>query len=250
MIKYCKSCGKEYSGECCPHCGYGKKDLKIKALDKYKVEKPERFMTDEEKAQRNERLAAKREAEKKAMKASGAKSRQAQRKKSQWGFIILAAAVFLALLLFLLYQAGYIFQGTDKTEVIKTYFSAIDDGDFESYLSTMVEPMAEDYRTQAKKLGISDADAMDELYYDYTESFGKGYTIKVECGNEEAVSSDEIKNSEDTLEEAYGKSFDIKEAYKVAVTVTFKGSKAEETQGMYVYVGKIKGKWYILNVDN
>lgn len=250
MIKYCKSCGKEYSGKYCTHCGYGKEDLEIKAYDKYRVNKPERFLTDEEKAERAERYKAKREAEKKAGNEKASRNRQAQKKNSQWGFIIVAILVFVAIVLFVLYDGGYIFQGKDKKEVITTYFNAIDDNDFEAYLSTMVEPMADEYRKQADEIGISDEKAMETLYADYIEGFGEGYTITVEYGAETQMSDTEIKNSQVTLEEAYGELFNIKEAYRVSATVTFKGSKAEETLDMYVYVGKIKRNWYILNIDN
>lgn len=250
MIKYCKSCGKEYRGKFCEHCGYGKEDVKIKAYDKYKVEKPERFMTDEEKAAKSESLRAKREEEKRTSREKSQNRTRPAKASSQWGFIITAVVIFAVVVLLALYKSGFIGQTKDKTEVIDRYFSSIDNGDFDGYLSTMIAPMAEDYRSTAKEMGISDEDAMDELYSDYIEGFGEGYTVTVEFGAEAEMSSAEIKSSENTLYQAYGKNYDIKEAYRVAVNVTFKGTKAEETQDMYVYVGKIKGKWYILNIDN
>lgn len=249
MIKYCKSCGKEYSGSYCENCGYGKENLKIKAYDKYKVKKPERFMTDEEKRQRSEEFRKKREQEKNSAGKVASKNRKKQRQKSQWSFIIIAIIVFAGVVLLALYSGGYIFQGKDKKEVISTYLSAIEQGDFESYLSTMVEPMAEKLRSDAKKRGISEENAMDELYADYNDGFGEGYTVSVEFGTEEEMTADDIKNSEKLLKEAYDEEFKIKEAYKVATTVVFKGTKAEETVNYYFYVGKIKGDWYILNIE-
>lgn len=250
MIKYCKSCGKEYKGDYCEHCGYGKPDLEVKAYDKYKVNKPERFMTDEEKAQRAEELKAKREAVKKQENKTSSQRRKAQTKSSQWGFIIVAVLVFIAIVLFVLYEAGFIFQPKDKKEVITTYFESIETNDFEGYMSTMVKPMAEEYRSYADEKGLSDIEAMKELYADYIEGFGEGYTITVEYGAEETVSEAMIKNSENLLNTTYSQKFDITEAYRIATTVTFKGDKAEENQAMYVYVGKIGRKWYILNIDN
>ena len=50
MSRICKSCGKYFDGDYCNHCGYGKKDIKTKAAEKYKKNTtPVRFMTDEEK---------------------------------------------------------------------------------------------------------------------------------------------------------------------------------------------------------
>ena len=50
MSKICKSCGNYYEGDYCTKCGYGNKNLKVKAAEKYKkATKPERFMTDQEK---------------------------------------------------------------------------------------------------------------------------------------------------------------------------------------------------------
>lgn len=249
MIKYCKSCGKEYSGDFCEHCGYGKEDLKVKAFDKYKVQKPERFMTDEEKQERSELLRKKREQEREMSKKNGSKNRKNQKKKSQWTFIVIALVVFVGVVLLALYSGGYIFQGKDKKEVISTYVSAIEKGDFESYLGTMVEPMADELRQEANKMGISDAKAIDELYSDYNEGFGEGYTISLEYGTETEMTSDDIKNSQEILKNTYGKDYKIKEAYKVATTLTFKGSKAEETVNWYFYIAKIKNDWYILNID-
>ncbi len=250
MIKYCKSCGKEYKGDYCKHCGYGKPDLEVKAYDKYKVNKPERFMTDEEKAQRAEEIKAKREAMKKEQSKTTAKRRKKQTKSSQWGFIIVAVLVFIAIVLFVLYEAGYIFQPKDKKEVITTYFESIETNDFEGYMSTMVEPMAKEYESYADDNGLSDSEAMKELYADYIEGFGENYTITVEYGAEEMVSEAVIRESENLLSSTYNENFDIKEAYRVATTITFKGDKAEETQNMYVFIGKIGRKWYILNIDN
>lgn len=250
MIKYCKSCGKEYKGEYCKHCGYGKPDLEVKAYDKYKVNKPERFMTDEEKAQRAEEMKAQREAAKKQENKTSSQRRKAQTKSSQWGFIIVAVLVFIAIVLFVLYEAGFIFQPKDKKEVITTYFESIENNDFEGYMSTMVKPMAEEYRSYADVKGLSDTEAMKELYADYIQGFGEGYTITVEYGAEEMVSETIIKNSEYLLNSEYEEKFDITEAYMINTTVTFKGNKAEETQTMHVFVGLIGRKWYILNIDN
>lgn len=249
MVKYCKSCGKEYCGDYCEHCGYGKEDIKVKAFDKYKVNKPERFMTEEEKRERSEQIRKKREQERESSKKNLSANRKKQKKKSQWGFIIVAIVVFIGVVIFALYSGGYIFQAKDKKEVITTYLSAIESNNFEQYLGTMVEPMADDLREEAKSMGLSDGNAISELYSDYIEGFGEGYTISVEYGTETQMTSDDIKNSEEILKNAYGESFEIKDAYKVATTLVFKGSKAEETVNWYFYIGKIKGDWYILNID-
>lgn len=250
MIKYCKSCGKEYSGEYCNHCGYGKTDVKVKAFDKYKVNKPERFMTDEEKAERAEKTKALRKSQVKEHNASVTKKRKLQKRNSQWGFIILAVIIFLSLLLLLLYANGYIFAKKDKTEVITTYFKSIENNDFEGYLSTMLKPMAKNFRDYADEHNLSDTDAMKELYSDYIEGFGENYTITLEYGAEEKQPESVLRDSENLLENEYGESFKIKEAYKVAVTATFKGEKADEIQYAYVYVAKIGRYWYILNIEN
>ena len=133
MIKYCKSCGKEYKGDWCEHCGFGKPDLEIKAFDKYKVNKPERFMTEEEKAQRAEEY--KKQAKESSKNKTSAKPLQKPAKGSQWGFIILVAVVFAAIVIFMLWQNGIIFH-KDKTEVITTYFNSIQTNDFEGIVVT------------------------------------------------------------------------------------------------------------------
>ena len=49
---YCPCCRREFVRpvDYCDKCGYGKTDVKIKSVEKYKkFNKPERFMSDEEK---------------------------------------------------------------------------------------------------------------------------------------------------------------------------------------------------------
>lgn len=250
MIKYCKSCGKEYKGDWCENCGYGKPDIQIKAFDKYKVEKPERFMTEEELAEKSRRHAES-EKERKLEEASRAKeSRAAQKKSSQWSFIIMAAAVFAAIVLFVLYQNGIIFKGADKSDTIKDYFYSIAEKDFDKYISTMIEPMAEEYRKELDSQGLSKTDFMTQSYSDYSQIFGDGFSIsKLTQGKETKMSSEEIKSSQQIIKEAFGKSYSIKEAYRVAVEVTYSGPVSSSTMNYYVYVGKINRKWYILNIE-
>lgn len=249
MIKYCKSCGKEYKGDWCEHCGFGKPDNHQKSLDKYKkytLNKKDKYLTDEEKAERAELFAKKWEELKKDSESRVLK--KPAKKSSGWGFIALVFVVFVGVVILLLWQSGVIFS-SDKRDVITTYFNSIQTGDFEGYISTMVEPMAQSYRDEAKKQGIAESDFLRQSYADYEEGFGAGYTISLTFGSEEEMSANEISASEKLLKDAYGEDFNIKEAYRVAISADYKGSKSAETVNYYVYIGKIKGDWYILNID-
>lgn len=251
MIKYCKSCGKEYKGDWCEHCGHGKPDIEVKAYDKYKVNKPERFMTEEELQEKNRLREKQLETQEEQRKGKEKKSRSAQKKKSsQWTFIITVALVFVGVVLFTLYSSGVIFKPADKNEVIQNYFYSIAEKDFDKYISTMIAPMADEYRQELEEKGLSKTDFMGQSYADYTETFGEGFSItKFSTGREVQMSAQEIKASQQTIKAAFGKSYTIKEAYRIPAEVTYEGPVSGSTMNYYVYVGKIKNKWYILNIE-
>lgn len=238
MSKQCKSCGKYYNGDYCDKCGYGKKDIKSKEAMKYhKSTTPAKFRTKEQKAE-----AAKWEKER-------AESKQMKRHKdpnANVKFLIIVAVVAVFAVLGVLYSNGIIFS-SKKEEVIKNYFSAIEKGDFDKFVSCFPKEIKNEYETQREEAGYSKEECMNEvLYGDFKETYGDDYTIEVELGKQTKLEKNDYDMTD--YKEAYGSSPSISEAYEIVTNVTFKGSKSSEDAKLYIYVGKCSGSWKIFNI--
>ena len=239
MAKVCKSCGEMYSGKYCDKCGYGDPKLKTsKAAVKYKkATKPERFRTEEDKAVyakwEKERLEA-RKKNRNYDKNAGVKT------------LIIVAVVVVGVVFAVLWQSGVIFN-VDKKEVVKQYFSSIQNSDFDKFIDCFPSDMKDEYEQQRKDGGYSKEDVMKKvLYASFIEQYGEGYTIDVKFGDETKLEKDDYDLSE--YKKAYGKIPSISEAYELVVNVTFRGSKDSADAKLYVYVGKIGRSWKIFGM--
>ncbi len=233
MTKICKSCGMEYSGDFCEHCGYGKEPERAKAYDKYKSNRQ----------RKSEKEAAASKPEKNGQAKKGGVSG------GQIGVIIGIAILTVGVMVWSLWRDGVIGAG-DKTGPIVSYFEAIAENDYEKYVNTMPEAIAETYDDYMSANGLSEDTFIRESYADYTEIFGQGFTAAVSCGDEEKMDAAEIDDAEQLYEQNFGEQISIKEAYKVSTKVDFSGSERSETYYYDVYVAKIGFHWYILNIDD
>lgn len=237
MAKICKSCGKEYTGDWCPHCGYGDPNLKTKAADKYKKNtKPVRFMTEEEKAEYYAEQAK-----------SGKKIKKPSRKAIRIITASVCVAIVTAIALFVLYKQGIIFDEGDPSEVAKSYFTAINDRDFDAFLDCVPPAISDAYEEEVEELGIEDGAEFDTLYSDIMDAYGDDFKIETEFGRQSEVDDDTISDYEDTYEELYDKSINVKKAYKYSVTATISGSEGSDVAYYEVYVARFGGSWYVVD---
>ena len=236
MTKICKSCGKYYDGEFCPHCGYGNKDLKTKAADKYKKRpKPVRFMDEAEKQEYYERLKQERE-------QKGADKKPA--KKSNKGLLVVVALVAVGIIVAGLIKSGVISWG-EKTDVIYKYFDAISERDFNDYIDCFPAEMKEDYQNDREELGCSKEEYMEKFVEVFKDEYGKGFTVSAKCGKEKKLED----YSMDKYKAAYGTVPSISEAYEVLAKVTLSGSKKTNEEQFICYVGKVGGSWKLFNLE-
>ena len=239
MAKICKSCGEMYSGKYCDKCGYGDPKLSSsKAAQKYKkATKPERFRSEEDKA----------------VYAKWEKERQEARRKNRnydknagVKTLILVAVVFVCVVLVVLWQSGVIFKN-DKRDVVKQYFSSIQNSDFDKFIDCCPSDMKDEYEQQRKDGGYSKEQVMKEvLYSHFIEQYGEGYTISVEFGKETKLDKDDYDLSE--YKKSYGKAPSISEAYELVVNVTFRGTKDTQDAKLYIYVGRVGRSWKIFGM--
>lgn len=230
MEKYCKSCGKSYSGEYCEHCGYGKEPQRAKAYDKYKS---------------NRQLKEERQA------AAEKAKKQGKKKMAPWQITILALipVIVLGVVLWSLWRDGIIGIG-DKTEPVIAYFEAIAENDYDKYISTMPEGIAGTYESYMKENSYSKEQFIKESYSDYYDILGDSFTVKVDCGNERKIVASAIEDAQESYKQNFGDSIKIKEAYLIPTEVEFTGSEGTETYYYDVYVVRIGFDWFILNIED
>lgn len=241
MTKICKSCGKEYKGDFCENCGYGDPNLKTVAADKYKkIQKPLRHMTEEEKAQYFKEHPAQKN-------KTGKKNNS---KKLKIITVVICGILVAAIVLFVLYKRGYIFNNTDKREVAAKYFQSISDRDFDEFLSCFPDEIKDSYKKSADEMELKEDKALDTLYADYREKYGDDFKIDANIGKEQSVEQSVITDYEKEYKEKYDENITVKEASIFSIDAEIKGEKLTEKVYYEVYVAKIGLKWYVVNVAN
>ncbi|MGN1113873.1 MAG: hypothetical protein ACI4RC_01985 [Oscillospiraceae bacterium] len=226
MSKICKSCGSYYDGEYCPKCGYGKKDIKSKTLDKYKKStEPKGGQVDIYHHQNSEEAKAK-------------------HKKSSVVTVIGLAVIVIAIVVGGLFLFGT-FSRQNKTDVVTDYFKAINTRDFDLYIKNMPSAMKNDYENDRELTGYTKKEYMDKFAEDFVNEYGSGFIITAKCGKEKKIDD----YNTDEYEKTYGSVPKISEAYVISTTLNIKGSKKDDTIHMECYVGKVYGKWKLFNME-
>lgn len=239
-MKICKSCGKEYKGEYCEHCGYGNPNIKTKAAEKYKkIQKPLRHMTEEEK---EEYLKLQKENPQKIKNA-------APKKAVKIAVGIVCVLIIAALVLFVLYKRGYIFNNEKKEEIAAKYFQSISDRNFEDFLSCFPPAIKDAYEQSAEDMDLASDKALDTLYSDYNKTYGDDFKIDTKLGKASAVENDDIEDYEAEYEKLYDEDINVSEAYVISATATIKGSVSSKDIYYEIYTAKVGGKWYVVNVS-
>lgn len=236
-MKECRSCGNYYSGDYCDKCGYGKKTGVSKASKKYrKGKKPERFQTAEDK-----KLYAKWDKEERLENAARTKDQSANK-----NFLIAVVLVAVIVVFIALFQSGAIFSNT-REEVVKQYFEAVRTGDFDSFVKCFPKEIKNDYKADLAASDLDKSAYMQALYGDFADTYGAGYTIKVEFGGETALDPDDYDMT--LYREQYGHAPSLSEVYEMVVNATFSGHNATETAKLYMYVAKTGGYWRIFGIS-
>ena len=236
MPKICKSCGKEYTGEFCEHCGYGNPNLEIKAAKKYETKIPERFLPPEE----QERLAKER-------LAQGKKPKTTKQKRNQKILLIILVIAVAGIIFFVLYNQG-MFSSKDPNELVNQYFTSISEMDYDKYNACFSSDLAKENNKGIKSQGLDKDTAMETLYSDYINVFGKGFKSTIKIDDTLDMDKGDAIEQEMDYQEQYGKSVSLEEGKIVKTTVKFEGFKSSEDVKFEVYVARIGAKWCILNV--
>lgn len=239
MPKVCKSCGREYTGEFCEHCGYGNPNLEIKAAKKYETKMPERFLPPEE----QERLAKERLAQGKKPKTKTHKQ-----KRNQKILLILLVVLVLAIIFYVLYNQG-MFSKNSPEDLVNQYFTSISEMDYDKFNDCFSSDLAKENDKGIKSQDLDKDKAMEVLYSDYINVFGKSFKADVKIGETSNMDKRDIIEEELNYQKQYGKSISIDEGKIIKTKVKFEGSKSSDEIKFDVSVAKIGAKWCILNVE-
>lgn len=238
MSKICRSCGKEYKKEYCEHCGYGDPNLKTTAADKYKTATPVRFMTPEQKKEYYDSLKKKEEERRK----NGGKK---QRDPKQIRLLIIVAAAVALLIFGTLFSSGVFGTGEKNTDVVEQYFAAVNERDFDKYVSCFTADMKKDYEQDLADTSFTKSEYMDAFCEDFVTEYGSDFLLEYEIINAKPLT----EYSMDEYKSYYGTVPDISEAYTIIADVTYRGSKGSDTFRYNCYVGKVGRHYKLFNIE-
>lgn len=236
MAGICKSCGKEYKGEFCEHCGYGDPNLKTHAADKYKTQKAVRYMTPEEKEEYYAELK-RREAERR-------RTGKARRDPKQVRLlIVLAAAVVLIIGGTLIFSGA--FGSGSSSQVVDAFFKAVNERDFRKYADCHSREQKRAIYDDLAASGLNEQQYMEEFCSVFAEEYGSDFTVTYTIESTEPLTSYSMED----YRAAYGTVPNISEAELLVLDVTFKGSDGEETFKMNASTAHIGLTWKLLALD-
>ena len=138
-----------------------------------------------------------------------------------------------------------VFSFGDKKDVIEDYFEAINDRDFDDYLNCFPAEIKAELKNDRDEANCSKEEYMNKLISVYEDDCGDNIVISFKFGK---ISELEEYNM-DAYKAKYGSVPNISEAYAVALTETFNGSKGTKDEQCYCFVGKVRGKWKIFNFE-
>ena len=232
-MKICKSCGKEYKGKYCEHCGYGDPKLKTHAADKYK--KSSGYIPPDMRKPANGKGKGK---EKKA------RAGRKQRDPKQMRLLIVLAVALVLLIGWTLIGSGLLGAGNSSGEVVDTFFRSVNERDFRKYANCHSKEQKKAIIADMNEAGLTEKQYMDEFRAPFAEQYGDDFKVSYTI-----IDTEQMKSySMDEYREAYGTVPTISEAQCVVLDVTFEGSKGSETFRMHAYTAHIGLSWRLLEL--
>ena len=168
MSKVCKSCGEYYDGDYCTKCGYGNKNIKAKTVEKYKKSGNKKRNSENSiyEKKENHELSAK--------------------KNNRKNILIFVIVFALGVIIAGLVSSG-VFSKGKKADVVKDYFKAISERDFDDYVKCFPDEMKSDYEADREETKLSKEEYMNEFMSDFEDIYGKGCSITAVCGKEKLL---------------------------------------------------------------
>ena len=83
----------------------------------------------------------------------------------------------------------------------------------------------------------------------YEKTYGDNVKFKVDVLKKTKIEKKDLEKVKDAIKDKYKESVKVTKGFKVKVKQTIKGKKDYDYTTNDVYVYKIDGKWYLLNID-
>lgn len=164
--------------------------------------------------------------------------------------ILRVAAVVIALIAVILIVRAVAVKPYKR--VTKQYIAAVEKQNGKKMLKLFpkayVDSMIDQFGAEDKKELIDELeDSMESSHERLEDKYGKNYKIKIERYKDvEKMDKDELDELNDDLDDSDIKC-KVKKAYKVEIKVRIKGKEDEDSDTITLTVGKVKGKWYIVD---
>lgn len=169
-------------------------------------------------------------------------------KKKQENFLLILIVVIIAAGVLILYRNGVIGGSASKAPVEK-YLNAICDRDFDAFIATMPEKIANDHISDRADLGVSGEEYMQTLYSDYFNEFGDDMRVTVDIGNRSRPQAVYVDNFKQMYLSLYGEEISISSVFEIDAVAHFAGSKSRDDIELEFFVIKTGGKWYVVGAD-
>lgn len=169
-------------------------------------------------------------------------------KKKQENFLLILIVIIIAGGIFILYRNGVI-GGSAAKAPIENYLTAICERDFDAFVATMPEKIANDHISDRAELGLSGEEYMRDLYSDYFEEFGDDMRVTVDFGGRSRPQAMYVDSFKQSYLDLYGEEIRISSVLEIDATAHFYGSKSQADIELEFFVVKTGGKWYVVGVD-
>ena len=214
MSKFCESCGAEINDEAtvCPNCGATVTGSQAQAQAETQTVASETVKTETASTGNNKDV----------------------KKLAIIGGSIAAAVIAIIVIL------SSIIGGRYKSP-IKKYFKGLNKCDADTFVAAYPDFLKKDETYKDKTL--------TERKKNLEKTYGDNVKYKYSILKKTKIEKKDLEKVKDEIKDKYKESVKVTKGFKVKVKQTIKGKKDYDYATDYMYVYKIDGKWYLLDID-
>ena len=131
----------------------------------------------------------------------------------------------------------------DEGQPVIDFFKAMENNDEKLFEKAFPKGMTDVLNNYANEKHLFQA-FRDSLVEDY----GDNFTIDVKITQKEEMTAEELSEMNESLKKYYSLELNIAEGYSISADATIHGNGKDDDDTLYTYVGKVDGKWVMLNL--